>query len=234
MPSCPPDSLTVEAVRFRSCRWSLTGSLAYAVDHAPVAAALLAGPHPLLGGTMGNNVVRALGDGLARLGLVTLRFDYRGVGMSEGPITDASLSLAEFWQTSRTSEEGAFREDVVAAATFLRQATARSLPLALVGYSFGCSLLADLAPPTSAAPRVLVAPTIGTHCYTAFSAVTAPKLVVAPRHDFASDEHRLEKWYEMLPESKSLIRPDRDGHFFRGHEDWLAETVGSFLLEAFP
>jgi hypothetical protein len=41
---------------------------------------VLAGPHPLLGGTLHNNVVRGLGDGPARGGLATLRFNYRGVG----------------------------------------------------------------------------------------------------------------------------------------------------------
>jgi alpha/beta superfamily hydrolase len=225
--------VTVEAVRFCSAGWLLSGELAYAVDRTPVAATVVAGPHPLLGGTMANNVVRALGDGLARLGFVTLRFDYRGVGASDGPAVNAAVQLAEFWQTSRTSEEVDFREDLVAAAAFLSHATGEPQALALIGYSFGCSVLADLPPPISAAPRVLVAPTVGTHSYEAFATVQAPKLVIAPQRDFAIDDRALDEWYDRVPEPRRLMRPDLDGHFFRGHEDWLARTVGRFLLEAF-
>jgi alpha/beta superfamily hydrolase len=229
--ACPPDSVTVESVRFRSAGWLLSGELVYAIDRAPLGAAVVAGPHPLLGGTMANNVVRALGDGLARLGFVTLRFDYSGVGASEGPVVDRAVQLTEFWQTSRTSEEVDFRKDLVAAATFLRQATDESLPAALIGYSFGCSVLADLPPPMAAAPRVLVAPTVGTHSYEAFATVQPPKLVIAPQRDFAIDDRALDEWHDRLPAPKRLMRPDLDGHFFRGHEDWLVETVGRFLLE---
>ena len=75
-----PDALVVESVRFSAGRYRLEGELAYPEAALPRGALVLAGPHPLLGGNMHNNVVRGLGDGLAQHGLATLRFNYRGVG----------------------------------------------------------------------------------------------------------------------------------------------------------
>ena len=47
-------------------------------------------PHPLHGGSMDNNVVLALAMGLVEEGFVTLRFNFRGVGGSEGEHTEES------------------------------------------------------------------------------------------------------------------------------------------------
>jgi alpha/beta superfamily hydrolase len=231
-PACSPEAITIESVRFRSGDWLLSGELAYSVDAAPVALGLMAGPHPLLGGTMANNVVRGLGDGLAHHGLVTLRFDYHGAGASEGPDSEAAVRFAEFWHSSRTDAEAGYARDLRNAATFLLHTVSDALPLALIGYSFGCSLLADLPELVNAAPRVLVAPTVGTHSYEALVTVTAPKLVIAPLDDFAAEAALLADWFDRLAEPKLLLRPRLDGHFFRGHEDWLVETIRRFLLES--
>jgi alpha/beta superfamily hydrolase len=231
MPSlCPPDALVVESVRFASGPYWLEGELAYADAGPPTGAALLAGPHPLLGGHMHNNVVRGLGDGLARRGLATLRFNYRGVGGSEGPAADTAAHLARFWETSRVPDEAHHRDDFAAALPFLRTTVGDALPLAMVGYSYGCSLLPlALDHITQRPPLVLIAPTVGTHDYGGFESLANPKLVVAPEGDFAADAARLLGWFDALREPKRLLRPRLDSHFFRGHEDWLAETVAAFL-----
>jgi len=92
---------------------------------APRAAAVVAHPHPLHGGTLHNPVVFHADRELHRAGLTTLRFNFRGVGESEGRHDDGRGEVA----------------DVEAAATWLR-GLARDAPLILVGYSFGfwCSL----------------------------------------------------------------------------------------------
>jgi hypothetical protein len=53
--------------------------------------------------------------------------------------------------------------------------------------------------------------------------------VIAPEDDFASDPRLLHEWFSRLPAPKQLVQRRLDGHFFRGHEDWLVATVGSFL-----
>jgi alpha/beta superfamily hydrolase len=228
-PPCPPEELIVESVRIPAGAGRLEGELGYPATE-PVGMAVLAGPHPLLGGTVHNNVVRGLGDGLARCGLATLRFNYRGVGASDGAAADPAAQLTAFWQTSRAPDEVHYQADLVAARAFLRAAVGRDLPLALVGYSFGCTLLPAAVPPGDAgAALVLVAPTVGTHDYAGFETVGGPKLVIAPEDDFAADAAGLARWFAGLPGRTQLVRPRLDSHFFRGHEDWLVAIVGAFL-----
>src|SRR5208283_5387543 len=111
-PAAPADTLVVERVQFPSGAYRLEGELAYSDLLPPNGAAVIAGPHPLLGGNMHNNVVRCLGDGLAEHGLATLRFNYRGVGGSEGPAIDVTEHLAQFWRTSHVADELDLRFDV--------------------------------------------------------------------------------------------------------------------------
>src|SRR5579872_2866498 len=201
-----PEPPTVsEDVRFRAGPYLLHGELAYPEEGRPPGAVVFAGPHPLLGGNMRNNVVRGLGDGLAGRGLLTLRFDYRGVGRSEGPPVDVARHLAEFWRTSHAPGELDFWQDVQAAAEFVAQA-APGLPLALVGYSFGCALLPHVRPPQGLAALALIAPTVAKHDYGPFRAVNAPLLVVASEDDFATDAGALGEWFDTLPMPRQLVR----------------------------
>jgi alpha/beta superfamily hydrolase len=89
------------------------------------AAAVLAHPHPLYGGTLHNPVVFHADRELNRAGLTTLRFNFRGAGSSEG----------------RHDEGRGEVDDVARAASWLRGVEPAG-PLLLVGYSFGaiCSL----------------------------------------------------------------------------------------------
>jgi alpha/beta superfamily hydrolase len=226
--SDPEPPTVTEDVLFPAGPYLLHGELAYPERGCALGAVVFAGPHPLLGGNMRNNVVRCLGDGLAQRGLLTLRFDYRGVGRSQGPAVDVARYLAEFWQTSHAPGEMDFWQDVQGAAEFVRQAVP-GLSLALVGYSFGCALLPYVRPQEDFAALALIAPTVSKHNYDSFRSVTSPLLVVASEDDFATDAQRLEDWFGTLAMPRQLVRQRCDNHFFRGHEDWLIETIFRFL-----
>jgi alpha/beta superfamily hydrolase len=222
-------NLVIEAVRFRAGPHVLEGELAYAEEMpAPRGAAVLACSHPLLGGTMHNNVIRGLGDGLAQLGLATLRFNYRGIGHSQGPSVDVARHVAEFWETSHVAGEMDLWQDVQAAVAFLRRSTNSALPLILIGYSFGCALLPHVGP---ADAYVLIAPPLDRHDYEGFREVRTPILVIASNDDFALDIGRLRQWFARLSAPKRLVQTPGDDHFFRGQEQWLAETVFAFLQD---
>jgi alpha/beta superfamily hydrolase len=206
----------------------LHGVLAYPEAGRARGAVVLAGPHPLLGGNMNNNVVRGLADGLSQSGFVTLRFDYRGVGRSQGPELNVARHLAEFWKTSHAPGEMDFWQDVLGAAEFTRQ-TAPDLPLTLIGYSFGCVLLPYVAAREAIGALVLIAPTVARHNFDSFRSVECPILVVASEGDFATDAEQVERWFATLSMPRQLIRQRCDNHFFRGYENWLVEIISQFL-----
>ena len=221
----------VEEIFFSSKGFRLHGELVYPEIDRVIGAAVIAGPHPLLGGNMHNNVVRGIGDELARRQVVTLRFNYRGVGRSEGPRMDVIGNVAEFWKTSHVHDEMDLSQDVQGAIDCARQAVGPVLPLALIGYSFGCALLPRVQLDVGSPALILLAPTIAKHDYDSYVAVKNAKLVIASEDDFASDAARLQSWFEALTPPKRLIQKRFDNHFFRGHEAWLAETVFDFLQE---
>jgi uncharacterized protein len=206
----------------------LHGEISYPEEEPARGVVVIAGPHPLLGGNMRNNVVRHLGDGLASAGLCTLRFDYQGVGRSEGPQVDVARHRAEFWKTSHAPGELDFWHDLQAAVAFVRQ-TIPGAHVALIGYSFGAVLLPKVHPGEDLAALALIAPTISKHDYASFQSVRTPLLVVASEDDFATDVEQLQIWLGSLTMPRQLVRQRCDNHFFRGHEDWLVEVIYQFL-----
>jgi len=100
------------------------------------AAAVLAHPHPLHGGTMQNPLIFHADRELHRSGWTTLRFNFRGAGASEGTHDDGRGEVG----------------DVGAAASWLR-GIALEVPLLLVGYSFGswCAIRYAIDDPSVAA-----------------------------------------------------------------------------------
>jgi uncharacterized protein len=230
MPPAPvTDSpLVVEEVFFPAGPYRLQGEFAYPESAPALAAAVIAGPHPLLGGNLHNNVVCGLGDGLAQRQLATLRFNYRGVGRSQGPKVDVVRNLAQFWQTSHVPEEMDLWQDLQGAVNFIRQSVPE-LALAMIGYSFGCALLPYVQPDPGATALILIAPTVGKHNYDSYLSVTRPKLVIVSDDDFATEAGELKDWFNRLREPKQLIRQRLDNHFFRDHEGWLAEIISAFL-----
>lgn len=95
------------------------------VASAPRGAAVVAHPHPLHGGTLHNPVIFHSERELHRLGLTTIRFNFRGVGESDGEHDEGRGEV----------------EDVAAAADWV-MGIAPGVPLLAVGYSFGswCSV----------------------------------------------------------------------------------------------
>ena len=224
-------SPVVEEISFTAGPYRLHGELVYPETGTPEGGAVIAGPHPLLGGHMHNNVVRGLGNGLALEKWITLRFNYRGVGRSEGPAADVVGNLAQFWATSHVAGEMEWWQDLAAATTFMREVAGAELPLALIGYSFGCALLPFLHRRQAPAAYVLIAPTVTKHDYEAFMPLATPKLIIASEDDFATEAAQLHSWYERLSPPKRLVEKRLDNHFFRGHEQWLAKAVAEFLRE---
>src|SRR5262249_32881130 len=93
----------------------------------PHFAALVCHPHPLYGGTMHNKVVYRLARALRSNGAVVLRFNFRGVGRSQGEHAHLTGEI----------------EDARAALAWLRDRYP-SLPYRLAGFSFGSRVITRL------------------------------------------------------------------------------------------
>lgn len=225
-------SIVVEGVQFSAGPYLLEGELAYCEDlESPRGGVVVACSHPLLGGTMQNNVVRGVGDGLAERGWATLRFNYRGVGRSQGPAVDVARHMAEFWKTSHAAGEMDLWRDVQGAVHFLRSIIGPRKPLVLIGYSFGCALLPSVRLPEPPAAFVLIAPPLAKHDYGEFATMKTPLLAIVSEDDFTTEPELLRQWFERLPAEKKLVQTPLGDHFFRGRESWLVETVAAFLGE---
>src|ERR671918_2684234 len=108
-------------------------------DGEPEAAAVVCHAHPLHGGIMHFKVVFRAAKALQRHGAAALRFNFRGVGRSDG-----------------THDDGRGEQDDVRAALDELERRFPGLPLLLGGFSFGASMALRVAA-TDARPRALFA-----------------------------------------------------------------------------
>ena len=191
---------------------TLSGELAYPADREPAGAVLLVPPHPHMGGTMENNIIRELARLLADRYL-TLRFDY-----ASRP-HDLVRSLAAFWATSRAPDEPELIEDAAAALAFLRDAGGSDVKR--IGYSFGAFAASQLE---RVGPLVLISPTLAQH---ELDLGDARALVIYSDNDFATPASITEHWCD----ERALPRHCHAGadHFFTGCEPLMAEQVHCFF-----
>lgn len=105
-------------------------------EEAPRGIALVAHPHPLYGGTMENKVAQTLARTFVSLGYATARFNFRGVGESEG-----------------VHDNGVGEVDDMAVMMAHMQEQYPGLPVALTGFSFGTFVQAQLQQRLAAAGR---------------------------------------------------------------------------------
>jgi len=105
--------------------------------------ALIAHPHPLQGGTLDNKVVQTLAKTFAALGYAAVRFNFRGVGLSEGQFGD-----------------GIGETDDALAALAAAKLEFGELPVALAGFSFGSYVQTRVAHAITAERLVLIGPAV--------------------------------------------------------------------------
>jgi len=221
-------SLIQEHVTFDGTGGRIEGILTYPEQDDPQDSVLIVGPHPMLGGDFDNNVIRELATQLAERNALTLRFNYRGVGQSDGNPVLSTNNIADFWARSRIDEESGFADDTAAAARFLKEVY--GCVSHVVGYSFGAWLGSRWAAESEAVTSIsLVAPTISQHDYSHLSHLAISKLIVASFDDFAVPTESLQQQFLEWASPKRLVIENIDNHFFRGHESWLTETVERFM-----
>ncbi len=183
-------------------------------DSALQNVAVICHPHPLHGGTMSNKVVHMLAKACNELGLPSVRFNYRGVGASEGRYdegsgeTDDAVAVLD-WARSRWPDSG----------------------LWLGGFSFGGAVAIRAAVQRNVQRLITVAPAIQRVAVDAANLPTCPWLLVQGESDEQVDAAGIRQWVATLASQPELASPPElvmlpgVGHFFHGRMNDLRESV---------
>ena len=183
----------------------------------PHGLALLCHPNPVQGGTMMNKVVSTLQRTARDAGLITLRFNYRGVGASEG---SHDMGTGEV-------------DDALAAANWLR-ARHPDLPITLLGFSFGGFVAASLGGRLEAqgedlARLLMVAPAVMRLRDEDSLPHACPLTIIQPETDEVIDPQLVYDWSKNLSRPHELLKVAECGHFFHGKLPELKELVAPRL-----
>ena len=214
-------SFAEECVAIPYAGAALLATLAYPDAGWPRAGIVIAGPHPLLGGTRDNNVVCAVARAAAAGGWLSLRFDYCAAQAT------TAAELNAFWERSSSERDTHRKAELGAALAFCNEIT----PVrALVGYSFGCAVLGWLMQDFPFELHVaLIAPTLDKHDYAPMRHHRCPKLIIAAENDFAVRNTTIEQEARSWPGDPRIERIAHSDHFFRGQESEVSACVVEWL-----
>jgi alpha/beta superfamily hydrolase len=174
--------------------------------------AVIAHPHPLFGGTMDNKVVQTLARAFVQAGWIALRFNFRGVGASQGQHDEGRGEL----------------DDMLAVIA----AQAPEGPLALAGFSFG-SYVASLAAQALWSSRSIEKIVLVGTAASRFDVATLPQqvhdltLVVHGEQDDTVPLASVMDW--ARPQSLPVTVVPGGGHFFHGQLPLLKSLVARHL-----
>ena len=179
--------------------------------------AIVCHPNPLQGGTMFNKVVTTLERGLLELGLATVRFNFRGIGQSEG-VHDEGRGEAD---------------DLVAVAEWALGEKQGSL-LWLAGFSFGSYVVLRAAPRLAPSQAILIAPPVGRWDLSGVEWLKCPALIVQGEDDDVVDPTAVFAWAEAQDPPPTLVRMPDTGHFFHRRLIDLRGVVRNAVRDNLP
>ncbi|MBA3022989.1 MAG: alpha/beta fold hydrolase [Gammaproteobacteria bacterium] len=168
------------------------------------AIAVVAHPLPTMGGTMENKVAMTLAKTFADMGCASFRFNFRGVGASDGEFTGGDGET----------------EDLIAVVRYAQEQFGGELPLVLSGFSFGGYVAARAAQRLQPRHLILAAPAVGRF---AMPAVSADTLVVHGEHDDVVPLADALEW--ARPQHLPIVVLPAAEHFFHGRLTQLRDIV---------
>lgn len=179
----------------------------------PRAAVVFAHPHPLHGGTMHTKVVYQAAKALSRIGCAVLRFNFRGVGRSEGVFDEGRGEMADF-----------------AAALDLITARYPQAPCWAAGFSFGAwvALTAGAADDRVTA-LIGIAPVVERYDFAPLGQGAKPKFLIHGERDEFTPLKAVWQFYAQLPEPKELVVIDGADHLFDGKVGEVADAIEELL-----
>lgn len=177
-----------------------------------IALVVVCHPHPVHGGTMHNKVAHTLARAFAGIDFATLRFNFRGVGASEGAFDDGKGEI----------------QDVQSAIAFMRERYP-GLPLWLAGFSFGAAMSIRVAADIELNGLVSIAPAAFRFAGDLAVQPDCPWLIVHGEDDELVPIEETVAWVDTLEPGPELLVFPATSHFFHGKLLELREAVRSFV-----
>jgi uncharacterized protein len=204
-----------EHITFPSGGLMLEAMIAKRGSSTPERGAVVCHPHPLYGGSMYNNVVEAALEAMWRLDWATLRFNFRGVGQSEGEHSGGNGEA----------------DDAAAAVDFLaRELAVSSQKIVLAGYSFGAMAALNAAPRLAdLGALMLIALPLRMTEAGALQQFKAPIILAAGDYDNYCPASQLQALHQALGSRVQLKIIRGADHFFGGNEAELADALEGML-----
>lgn len=210
--------MAVEPLTFPVTGATLEGALHLPEGVGPFPGVVVCHPHPHFGGSMDNNVVIGLCDGLVRSGIAALRFNYRGIGLSEGS----------------TNADGQDAQDAVSALHYLgERSEVDETRLGIAGYSFGGRVALRVAatqPSAILAVASVACPTKEFQDPTV-QGITLPKLLINGSRDRIVSVEEFQRLAPEFQEPKEVAVIEGADHFFLAREEALGDLAGKFFTQ---
>jgi len=182
------------------------------VDTPLLGCAVVCHPHPLYGGSMTNKVAHTLARAFVRVGFSALRFNFRGVGSSDGEYDEGNGES----------------KDALAAIDWLRLRDA-GVPLWSSGFSFGAAIAIRAAMGAEVDGLISVAPAVSRFASGPKLQPDCPWLVIQGDQDELVSVDETVAWVNGLePGPELLIVPGAE-HFFHGRLNDLRAAAMAFI-----
>ena len=208
-----------QRITFTSGSLKLEGILYLPKGDGPFPCVVVCHPHPLYGGSMDNNVVDAVCDALVRVSIAAFKFNFRGVGRSQG----------------RYDEGRGEREDARNAIEYV--STLKDVDharLGLCGYSAGAAFsLPACWRNERIAAIAAISPPLEMFDFSLILDCNKPLLLVSGSYDDFTPAERFIAFCEDLGEASEQELIVGADHFWCGYELKLAERVTSFFVKVF-
>jgi alpha/beta superfamily hydrolase len=174
----------------------------------PGAVAVICHPHPLHGGTLTNKVVHQLAKTFNEMGAVSVRFNFRGVGESEGEYDEGRGEL----------------EDLVAIAGWAEKRW-QGLPLWLAGFSFGGIIALKGAQRLQPRRLLTVAPAVNHFPAGSLQLPGLDWLLIQGDSDDIVPAVQVKQWLESLEDQPQFVLLEGADHFFHGRLNALRQAI---------
>lgn len=178
----------------------------------PLGVAVVCHPHPLYQGTMTNKVAHTLARSFIDINFASLRFNFRGVGASEGSYDEARGET----------------DDALAVADFAARRWP-GLPLWYAGFSFGAFVALRAANARLPSGLVTVAIPVQRFDVESLRQPDCPWIVVQGDQDELVDVDAVVSWIDGLSPGPELLVMNGVDHFFHGRLTDLRDNVVELL-----